>query len=241
MRAGLYSLLALSLLAGTGACDGGEIVVFSAMQAGSAGTTASAGSGGSATVGGAGGGFGAAPAAAGSGGAATSGAGGGDAVGNPCKTSADCDSAWFCQKQTCSDAAGVCLPLPVSDDPQLAAVCGCDHRTYFNDTLRQQRRISASTPNQCGSDVRTCMFNGECGTDGSCSHQTAQISDCSMPGLGQCWVVPNDCESTSEKPRWLPCPPPGTQPGAPLPPCLTTCQAIQSGLGYLHAPKDACH
>jgi hypothetical protein len=122
-----------------------------------------------------------------------------------------------------------------------APVCGCeDHRTYFNDTLRQQHRVSASTRGECGSGAQSCSTNEQCGTDGSCSIRLNQFSDCGAPGLGQCWVVPNDCATTSDRPHLLPCPAPGDPPGAPLPSCLTNCQAIQSGRGYLPAPKNAC-
>ena len=242
-RAGLRVPLTLALLAAIAACDGGEVVVFSAAQAGSAASVPSAGASGLATAAGAGGSVGGSLDTAGGG--ATSGAGGGsgDTVDKPCHTIADCDPSWLCQKRDCSDAEGVCLPLPVSDDPVLSPVCGCeDHITYWNDTLRQTYGISSSTSGECKSGARTCLSSNDCGPNGSCSQNLPSLSACGMPGTGQCWITPDDCATTiaSDKPRWLPCPPPGTQPGAPLPPCLTTCQAVQSGHGYLQAPKNAC-
>jgi len=242
IRAGKGSLSALVLLVGLGACDGGEIVVFSAVHAGSAGANASgAGSGGNALMAGAS--FGGSLDAAGSSGAATSGSGGGggDTVDAPCQNSDDCEPTRFCQKQDCSSTSGVCLPKPVSDDPVRAPVCGCeDHRTYFNDTLRQQYRVSASTPSECGSVATTCSTNEGCGTDGSCSIRLNQISECGAPGLGQCWVVPNDCSTTIDKPHFTECPAAGAPPGGAPMPCLTTCQAVQLGLPYLPAPRNAC-
>ena len=241
IRASVRWLVLLSWLAGAMACDGGEVVVFAVAAAGSAGESGSAGSanpplagaGSGASVGGS------LEPAGGSGGTASgAGGGGGDTVDKPCQTTDDCDRAWLCQKQACSDAAGVCLPRPVSDDPVRAPVCGCDHITYFNDTLRQQYGISASTNGECRSGARTCINSDDCGPDGSCSHRLPNFNACSMPGTGQCWITPNDCASTSDKPRFLPCPPPGGMPGGPPPMCLTTCQALQSGYPYLPMPQN---
>jgi hypothetical protein len=239
-RLGLCLLLSLAPLLAVAACDGGQVVVFAVPPAGSVASSAGGGSSGLPAVAGAGGNSGGEAEASGSGGVATSGAGGngGDM---PCNSSDDCGSAWFCKKQNCADAIGVCLPTPVSADPHQAPVCGCDRRTYFNDTLRQQRRISATlADNECGADVHTCLINDDCGPGGSCSHQVSQISDCAKLGLGQCWVMPYDCDTTSDKAHSLPCPPPGAPLGTP-PPCMTTCQAVQSGMGYFAAPNNVCH
>jgi hypothetical protein len=56
-----------------------------------------------------------------------------------------------------------------------------------------------------------------------------------MPGSGQCWVVPSDCTGTSDKQHYLPCPP---GPGVPPGPCMTTCQAMNSGAPYLDKPQS---
>jgi hypothetical protein len=246
IRVRLRLLLSLAPLLAVVACDGGQVVVFAVPPPGSVVSGAGAGSGGMPTAAGTAGSVGGEPNAAGRGSMAMGGAGGsgGDAS---CSSSDDCGSAWFCEKQNCSDPTGICSPLPVSDDPHLSPVCGCDHRTYFNDVLRKQRRISATTTDtECGRDVRTCCVNDDCLPGGSCSHQVSQFSDCAKQSncdpqsLGQCWVMPNDCANTSDRPHWLPCPPPGASPGSP-PPCITTCQAVQSGFGYFAAPNNACH
>ena len=230
IRAGGCLLLALALPAGVGACDGTEVVVFSTAQAGLAGSNVSADAGDLA-----GAGFGGSLGPPGSGGAGTSGTlGAGGSVDKPCQTTDDCDPAWFCQKQTCSDPAGVCLPRPVSDDPVRAPVCGCDHITYFNDTLRQQYGISAIlSDSECKSGAMTCVSNDGCGPNGSCSKKLSNVSDCGMPGMGQCWITPNDCAFTNDQPHWQACPPPPGTPSGPPPRCLTTCEAVQSGLPYL--------
>jgi hypothetical protein len=237
IRAGLRSLLALALLAGVGACDGGEIVVFSPAQAGSPGSSASAGASGLATVAGVGGSFGGALDVAGGGGAASSGTGG--IVDNPCRTTSDCDPSWFCEKQDCSAQEGVCNPRPVSDDPVRAPVCDCDRRhSYFNDTLRREFGISASTVGECRAGAQPCRSDDDCPSAlpsvgrGSCSRRLPDFSNCGMPGTGQCWITPNDCSSTSDTPQFLPCRSPGMVPDGPTP-CLTTCQAVQSGLPYV--------
>ncbi|MEI9935898.1 MAG: hypothetical protein WDO69_01610 [Pseudomonadota bacterium] len=235
IRAALRSLLTLALLVGVGACDGGEIVVFSAVaQAGSAASEAMAASGGSAGDHGLGGSLG----VAGGSGAAMTGAAGGDLVDKPCQTTDDCDPAWLCQKQDCSEPGGVCLPRPVSDDAAREPVCGCDHITYWNDTLRQQYGITASAAGECKSGARTCISNDDCGSYASCAHLLFNMSSCGMPGTGTCWITPNDCLATDDKPHWLPCAPPG-DPSGPPPPCLTTCEAVQSGRPHSMLPHDA--
>ncbi|HEY3254470.1 MAG TPA: hypothetical protein VGJ91_10990 [Polyangiaceae bacterium] len=233
--------LALALLVGVDACDGGEIVVFSTAEAGSAGSVSGAGSGGVSSGAGAGALAGSLN-AAGDGGIVTSGggSGGGGPVDKPCQTIADCDPSWLCQKQFCSDPQGVCLPLPVSEDPLLSPVCGCDHKTYWNDTLRQTFGIPASTMGECRSGAQPCSSSDECGSNGACSQKLPNPNACAMPGSGQCWVTPTDCAADSEKPHWLPCTAQGVPPNSPPPACLTTCQALQSGSAYWQAPKNVC-
>jgi len=230
------ALVACLVLFGVGACDGGEIVVFSAIQAGAAGTSTMAGSGGLPRDGGAAGdGAGGLTELAGNGGGGLggSGGGGGDAD-KPCQSSDDCDPSWLCQKRDCADVGGVCLPRP-SDDPVRKPVCGCDNITYWNDALRQQRGIPALlATSECRFGVRGCMSDAECGTGNICNRRLPDVSACSKPGTGQCWAVPSDCTGTSDNPHLLPCPPP---PNSPQPACITTCQAMNSGAPYLERPQ----
>ena len=246
MRAALLWPLVLALLGGVGACDAGEVVVFSPSAGGSAGQNRGVvGGAGAANFGGspAAGSGGAALGGGGSGGGGSGGSGGsgGDIIDKACQTTNDCDPTWYCQKQNCSAVSGVCLPRPNTDDPVRLAVCGCeDNITYWNDTLRQKRGISASFPGECTFGVIGCVSDEACGTDSSadanmrCSRKLPSVNACSMPGSGQCWVVPSDCTGTGDRARYLPCPPP---PGAPAPPCMTTCQAMNSGSPYLDRPQ----
>ena len=239
-RAGSGLLLMLALLPEVAGCDAGEIVVFSAAGAGSAGASASAGLGGLA----AGGSFGGSQAAAGGGGTSTSGTGGsgGDTVDKTCRATKDCDPSWFCQKQNCADETGVCLPAPLVEDPRRLEVCGCDHKTYWNDTLRQRNGISAILSlGPCQLAAQSCITSDDCCTSeddcalATCSIQLKYVSDCSNSGSGQCWMIPTDCASPDDMPVALPCPPPG--PPAP-PPCLTLCEALQARSPYLRRPPS---
>jgi hypothetical protein len=244
MRAALLWLLVLALLGGAGACNAGEVVVFAPSAGGSAGGHLG-GVGGVGGVGGAGAAnFGGSP-AAGSGGDAVGGGGSGGSGGSvdkACQTTNDCDPTWYCQKQNCSDPGGLCLPRPNTDNPMRLPVCGCeDNITYWNDTLRQQRGISASFPGECKFGVIGCTSDEACGTDSSadasmrCSRNLPSVNACGSPGSGQCWVVPSDCTDTSDRERFLPCPPP---PGSPTPACMTACQAMNSGVPYLDKPQN---
>ena len=187
-RAGLGLLLAVALLPGVAGCEAREIVVFSAAGAGSGGTNAGAGLGGSQIVAGAGGSFGGSLDTAGRDGISTggSGGGGGDTVDKPCRRTADCDPSWFCQKQDCAAEAGVCLPGPLFEDPHQAPVCGCDHKTYWNDILRQRNGISAIlNVGPCSVGALTCINSSDCCTSdddcalATCSNQLRLRSDCS--------------------------------------------------------------
>jgi len=228
IRRGLGAFLALALLAALGACEGGEIVVFSPAQAGAAGSDASAGMSGVAHAGAAG-----SSVLAGNGGSAAGGAG------IPCQSNADCGLSWFCQKPDCSATAGVCWPLPISEEPQFQPVCGCeDNITYWNETQRQLAGISASTPGQCQSaSAKTCMSSDECGPYGACRQVLPGLNDCGSQqlGPGQCWAIPDDCTSPDDKPVGLPCPPPGPPQGCP--PILTACQALQADRPYIKLPR----
>ena len=240
-RAGRGLLLAVALLPGVAGCEAGEIVVFSAAGAGSGGANAGAALGGSQIVAGAGGSFGGSLDTAGSGGISTggTGGGGGDTVDKPCRGTEDCDPSWFCQKRDCAAEAGVCLPGPLFEDPHQAPVCGCDHKTYWNDTLRQRNGISAIlNVGWCQAGAHPCFTSDDCcsSTDdcslATCSIQLPRVSACGMPGSGQCWMIPTDCASIDDKPVGVPCPPPGP-PGSLPPPCLTLCQALQARVPYL--------
>ncbi|HYQ02027.1 MAG TPA: hypothetical protein VER96_25310 [Polyangiaceae bacterium] len=234
-RPGFSALFTLVLLAGLDACEGREIVVFAPAQAGSAGAVV--GTAGMATAGAPGGSAGFAD-PGGNGGAASGSGGTGGSTDKPCQSNTDCDGSLYCQKQNCGDSSGVCLPIPLSDDPQFMPVCGCeDHVTYWNDNLRKIYGVSASTPGSCMSSAKPCFSSSDCGSDGTCSHQLRDVSACSMPGIGQCWIIPNDCGSPGDKEQFVPCPPP---PGSPsgCPPIMTLCEAMQSDQPFLRSKHD---
>jgi len=234
MNARCWSLLSLALLSVLVACDGGELIVFSPNRPGSAGNDPSlsgapsmAGTAGSVTL-------------AGNGGSGPSGSGGiaGDPFDRTCQRAEDCDLSWLCQKQSCSDALGVCTPIPVFDDSRFMPVCGCDRITYWNDTLRQVARVAASTPGSCQADALPCTNRDDCGPFGACRQILPNINACGMPpGTGQCWAIPNDCTSADDRPVYLPCPPPAGS-SAPPPACLSLCQVLQTDGPYLHAPRN---
>jgi len=234
IHGGLRAVLGLSLLAAFGACEGGEIVIFTPVQAGSAGRDTNAGAPG--FSGGSGGSSGD---SAGTGGIALSGSGGGgEPVGRACQSSDDCDLSWYCEKPGCAAPNGVCVPIPISDDPRFAPVCSCDDRiSYWNDTVRQVTRVSASKPGWCQSNAKPCMSGDECGPFGACRLEVHTFDDCKMAdkGTGQCWAIPNDCEFAGNPVGGFPCPP--LPPGTP-PPCLTLCEVLQADMPYLLPLKD---
>jgi hypothetical protein len=246
--------LAIALVLCLAACEAGEIAVFSAAAAGTSGVAGVSGAAvAGAGTGGTSGSANSAGFASGMGGGGTAGGGvsggggasaGSDAGGSggsggttdtPCHDNADCPSTYFCSTHTCSDTHGVCLPRPFPDDTSAEHVCGCDHITYWNDSLRQRYGICASTLGPCDSGALTCAHDQDCVPDASCSHLLPPNVMCGAPpGTGQCWITPSDCSSTDSK-QYQICPPPGSPAGSTQP-CVTKCQAIQSGHPFMPVP-----
>jgi len=193
------------LIASLSSCEDGQVVVFTATDASAAG-----------------GGPGSPPDS------------GSD--GTTCASSADCSPSWFCEKSDCADALGSCVPLHLLlCDESPAPVCGCDHVTYWNDCLRQQSGVSASTSGECGPGARSCNVSSDCpGSGASCAHLLPPQANCGPSGPGNCWVTPNVCSSGSDPRRWMPCLP--QMMGGGQMPCLDTCAAIQSGRPYQPLP-----
>lgn len=231
-------------------CDAGEITIFSAND-----------TGGTAGVGGMGGNAGAS-AASGSflggagGGAGSDGQGAGGVAGNPwalggsggditserpCLSNADCDVNYFCSKQRCGDVQGLCMLTAFPDPTQDLQVCGCDGITYWNDSYRQRFGIAASTLGPCQSGAALCIRDQDCGAlhGYSCEHLLAPTATCgSPPSPGRCWVTPRDCVVTpADDKQYQICPPPSGGAGAP-PPCVTKCEAVQSGHPFTELATD---
>jgi hypothetical protein len=233
------------------ACNAGDVTVFSDTVAGAAGNSGGAGLLGAPAGGGSSSGAGAASIAGGGDTAgATSGAGGslagGGATGGGsgqagacedmiCHGNPDCPPNWLCNKAACQDMTGICEPRPVCLDSAPAPVCGCNHVTYWNDCLRMQAGIAASTIGECGAGTHPCYMNGDCPPGASCSHLLPPMTACGGPLTpGTCWVTPSDCSATGDPRIWAPCAPPGSSGGSG--PCVSTCKAVQSG--HPHMPLD---
>jgi hypothetical protein len=230
--------LAVSLLA----CDGGEIAIFSAQPGGAAGMSGTSGSSGVAgsALGGAGDSTAGAPAGGAGGAGAEAGGSSGVSTDPVCQTSNDCEISYYCSKRSCEDAQGFCLPRPFEEAIE-QPVCGCDHITYWNDSLRQRYGISASTMGPCDVDAATCGHDAtRCATDvASCSHFLSPTQMCGQPpGSGQCWVTPSDCLDDVGGPQFQICPPPGGTGSMPQG-CVSKCQAIQSGHPFVALPHGA--
>lgn len=241
MRVACSLLAGLALLAG---CDAAEVVVF-VSDAGAAGLKPSAGTGGN-TGGSAGlaggneGGSMAGGGASGAGAAGVSGAGMAGDSGYTCASNDDCPGpGWLCSKPSCGYASGLCKPRPLDCDASHAPVCGCNGITFWNDCLREQHGEASSTIGNCGANAKSCKDSSECGAGGDCAKQVPNPESCGQPGRGVCYVTPPECMVVPESHWWFVCPPPNAPGGQPMP-CLTTCQAVQTGLPFVTAPKDAC-
>ncbi len=209
------------------ACEGSEIAIFSVEQAGASGNLAATGNAAGESSSGVGG---------------SNDTGLGNLAGNAgtlqpaCQSTADCESNSFCSKPSCADARGVCLPRPFPDDALSAHVCGCDHITYWNDSLRQWYGVSASTTGVCNQSQRSCDHDSDCGSpDASCAHLLPPDEACGSPvGLGQCWIIPRDCSATDNL-HFEICP---LADSDATPVCASMCQAIQSGHSFMQLPRS---
>jgi hypothetical protein len=223
-------------------CNAGEIVVFQS----DAGTSLSAGAGASSSGASSSGSDGVSGSSASSGAGNENGnSGDGGAPTNssnhPCAENDDCDAGWFCETLSCADPEGRCARRPPGDDPSSAHVCGCDHVTYWNDTLRRQRGVAAIlNEGYCQVGARPCGRDVDCGTGIKCTHSLQIMPNCSPQPDGWCWVIPSQCPSSSDGLQWLPCPPPdGSSPGSP-PGCRSTCQALQARFPHFLVGPGLC-
>jgi hypothetical protein len=233
-------LLPIALAVGLFACEGSEIAIFAAAQAGTAGVSGGFGSSGAPGDAPAGAAGATASAPGGTGGAVQAGGGAGGGAGAPdpvCQSTADCSSGYYCSKQLCGDAQGSCVLQPFPDEVSSENVCGCNGITFWNDSLRQWYGISSSTLGPCNSTPHTCMRDQDCAfRDAICTHLLSPDGMCgSSPGPGRCWVIPRDC-STADALQYQVCSPPNGASGPQL--CVTKCQAIQSRHPFAQLSQD---
>jgi hypothetical protein len=148
------------------------------------------------------------------------------AMGGPCADSLDCDPVAFCAKPSCAAAQGQCQLRPVLCDDQSATTCGCsDGVNYWNDCLRQQNGIAASSKGECRTQYASCGgYRGKaCPTPGAlCAKLAPGSGGMCDPGLaGVCWVLPPSCPADAGGPLVQSC---GQRP----PVCVDVCEAIRS-------------
>jgi hypothetical protein len=158
-----------------------------------------------------------------------------------CTTEADCPPTWTCSKPGCAAPTGQCEPRPIFCDPSPAPVCGCDHVTYWNDCVRRQNGMPASTFGECGAGARSCTTASDCGVStATCSHVQPPSFPCGPEPAGTCWVTPLDCAGLPPtSTRWTLCPLP---PFGTTPTCVDACTAIRSGQQYVPvSPGTQCN
>jgi hypothetical protein len=133
-----------------------------------------------------------------------------------------------CPERDCTEA-DACEPRPDTCDSDLEPVCGCDGITYWNDCLRLQNGVPASTWEPCRSTAVTCDYDDDCGPGASCARLLSYGDRCGEHRRGTCWVLPSSCPPFDPD-RWVPC-------GHPYDGCVDTCRAIRSGESHRHATQ----
>jgi hypothetical protein len=91
-----------------------------------------------------------------------------------CKTNDDCDSEYYCEKDSCDDAAqGYCIQLlDVCADIQ-NPVCGCDGQTYSNACEAASEGINVEYAGECeGESQGACKTNDDCTSGHYCQKES---------------------------------------------------------------------
>lgn len=167
-----------------------------------------------------------------------------------CRDDHDCPEAWSCDKASCAEIEGFCIPHPLCFDLAPNPVCGCDGVTYWNDCLRKQVGPAASTPGECEASARRCWDARDCGNYGQCGYLVLpgdpcrprsdgphgpddDLPDQPPPPPGRCWALPDRCDPSLDPLRWNEC---GEQDGF----CTDTCTALRSGRPFVKSTSGTC-
>jgi hypothetical protein len=157
-----------------------------------------------------------------------------------CEDVADCPAGLYCEKPSCDAPSGVCEPFPIECGDDEQPVCGCDGITYFDDCLRTQNGIAASTAGSChleGASTCAGSMNALCPDGTVCALLLGTNSSCASFPEGSCWVLPARCPSPdASADTWDPCQAGQMGQGQH---CLDTCTAIRMGGVYKRA--SMCH
>jgi hypothetical protein len=146
-------------------------------------------------------------------------------TGGPCSDSQDCSPIEYCAKTSCTAPRGRCEARPADCDDQQGTMCGCDGLNYWNDCLRRQNGVAASTSGECAAQFTPCGgFRGTPCPDGGsrCARRVFGPGDICDPGApGVCWVLPPRCPMDDGGSLWETC---GMRP----PMCTGFCDAIRA-------------
>jgi hypothetical protein len=93
--------------------------------------------------------------------------------------------------------AGTCKPkgFPKAGDKP---VCGCDGLTYWNGTLAASRGIPAQHNVVCPNELQKACGSSTACPPGINVYCRKVDQGCDGNPQGACWVLPNDCNTTTE-------------------------------------------
>lgn len=153
-----------------------------------------------------------------------------ETLGRPCRENLGCSTREFCAKDSCGAPEGQCLLRPPHCDGQAVTACGCDGVNYWNDCLREQAGVAASTTGECTAPVAVPCGGHKgtaCPTAGALcaklSQSAAGACDPALPGV--CWALPPVCPTDDGGAVWQSC--------GPKPPlCVDVCTAIRNEAAF---------
>jgi hypothetical protein len=94
-----------------------------------------------------------------------------------CQTNNDCESGFYCKKDSCDTQNGTCSVRIEFCNEQHNQVCGCDGKTYANACAAASAGVNVKSDGKCeGGSQGDCQSNNDCGTGYFCAKNSCNAT-----------------------------------------------------------------